>query len=68
MPSMSHENVLRSEEAGNKTICVACGKRLEENKPYASMGGNIEPYIPANLYHIRCIPTVKPVDDTEQKG
>lgn len=67
MPSMSHENVLRSEEAGNKTICYACGKQLEENKPYASMGGNIEPYIPANLYHIRCIPTVKPVDDTEQK-
>ena len=42
------------------TLCAGCNKPLEDGENYASMGGNIEPYIPANLYHLQCIPTLKP--------
>ena len=39
-------------------ICLTCNKPIK-NEQYASVGGNIVPYIPAKLYHMRCVPTVE---------
>jgi len=60
-------DLMRARGAAREAICSTCNQPIADGQMYGSMGGNIEPYIPANLYHIRCIPTVKPVDDTEQK-
>ena len=40
-------------------ICAGCGKPIT-GCSYASMGGNIVPYVPAKLYHVMCVPSVKP--------
>lgn len=40
-------------------LCTACGKLLDDYHAYASVGGNLVPYIPANFYHIGCVPTLK---------
>lgn len=40
-------------------ICTKCNEPIR-HEPYASFGGNLVPYIPAKLYHISCIPVLKP--------
>lgn len=40
-------------------LCAACDTPIDNGEAYASMGGNIVPYMPAKLYHIRCVPTLK---------
>ena len=42
-----------------ESICEACGEPIDDGIPYASIGGNIVPYLPAYLYHMECVPTVK---------
>ena len=42
----------------SESICSTCGKPLNDDQPYASMGGNWVPYVAAKLYHIKCIPTI----------
>jgi len=49
-----------------ESVCTGCGKPLDEEM-YASIGGDIVPYIPAKLYHLRCIPTIKPETKVEDK-
>ena len=42
------------------SLCATCRKSIPDGQPYASMGGNIEPYIPAKLFHYpECVPSVK---------
>lgn len=41
---------------GDEFKCDKCGEPI--TGAYASMGGNIVPYIPAKRYHIPCVPTV----------
>jgi hypothetical protein len=43
-----------------ESVCAACETPINDNQSYASIGGNIVPYMPAKLYHIRCFPTLKP--------
>lgn len=40
-------------------LCATCGEPITSGEMYASIGGNLDPYIPAKMYHIRCIPTAK---------
>jgi hypothetical protein len=40
-------------------ICDGCGEPIE-NEPYGSIGGNWVPFIPPNVYHLRCVPAFKP--------
>ena len=42
-----------------ESICEACGEPIDDGIPYASIGGNIVPYLPAYLYHMQCVPTTK---------
>ena len=42
-------------------LCAACGKSLDD-RYYASLGGNLVPYIPAKFYHIGCVPNIKPAE------
>ncbi len=42
----------------NGAVCSRCSQSLD-GSPYASIGGNWEPYVPAKLYHIQCVPTVQ---------
>lgn len=51
----------------SEPVCVVCDKPINDGKSYASIGGSIEPYIPAKLYHIQCIPTIKRETATEDK-
>lgn len=44
--------------------CEGCQKPIENGENYASMGGNIVPYIPAKWYHVRCIPVINPAEYT----
>jgi hypothetical protein len=41
----------------NRNFCGTCGKVIEE--VYATLGGNIEPYIPAKEYHLGCVPPLR---------
>jgi len=40
-----------------ESVCTTCGRPIDDGQFYASMGGNIVPYLPAKLYHLRCVPT-----------
>lgn len=60
-------DLMRARRTTQEAICPTCNQPIDDGQAYGSMGGNIEPYTPANLYHIRCIPTVKPANNTEQK-
>ena len=41
-------------------LCATCKEPIPDGQRYASMGGNIVPYIPAKLFHYpECVPSVK---------
>ena len=42
-----------------KQVCIACGNPIGDCQPYATTLGNIVPYVPAKVYHIGCVPSVK---------
>ena len=46
-------------DKGLKSTCAGCGKLIDDGENYASIGGNIVPYMPAKAYHIVCVPSIK---------
>ncbi len=53
-------------DKGLKSTCAGCGKLIDDGENYASIGGNIVPYMPAKEYHLVCVPAVKPVADDRE--
>jgi hypothetical protein len=60
-------DLMRAREAAREAICSGCEKLISDSQTYGSIGGNIVPYIPAKLYHLQCIPTIKPAAETNDK-
>jgi hypothetical protein len=53
---LAFPKLVKSRES--RPICAACKKPIDG--AYASIGGNIVPYIPAKIYHVSHVPSVSP--------
>jgi len=59
--SAKHNRDIGQGETIPRFDCDRCGKPIIG--VYGSIGGNIEPYIPAKCYHMACIPSVQELLD-----
>ena len=62
--SPKHTRDIGQGETTPRFNCDRCGKVI--TGAYGSMGGNIEPYVPAKCYHVGCIPTIRELLDASK--